>query len=65
MRRKKPIICSRCGGEIPRGEYIAQSRSFLPPRWDRFHETCAAAEGLIDADEFGWPLRGPEIREND
>lgn len=50
-------MCARCGREIPRGENISVFRGF---RWARYHETCAAAAGLIDDDEFGRPLSGPE-----
>jgi hypothetical protein len=50
-------VCARCGQEIPRGEQISSLRLF---GWTHFHETCAEQEGVIDADEFGWPLRGPK-----
>ena len=58
--RKKPLVCVHCGQEITRGQEIREFRGF---KWRSYHETCAAEAGLIDEDEFGWPLRGPENAE--
>jgi ribosomal protein S26 len=58
--RKKPLVCVDCGREITRDQAIRVFRGF---RWRNYHETCAAEAGLIDAEEFGWPLRGPERRD--
>ena len=56
LRRRKPFVCVRCGQVITRGQEIGVLRLL---RWNRYHETCAEEEGLIDRDEFGRPLLGP------
>ncbi len=58
--RKKPLVCVHCGREITGGQAIRVFRGF---RWRNYHETCAAESGLIDEEEFGRRLRGPERRD--
>ncbi len=59
-RTRKRLVCAHCGREIAPEEHgLSQLGSLLPPKVERYHETCAAEAGLIDEDEFGWPLRGP------